>query len=237
MKVPFLDLKVQYDSIKAEIAEALQAVLDMTAFAGGPFVERVENEFAAYCGCRYAVGVSSGTSALWLALLGLGVGVGDEVITVPNTFIATAEAISFCGVTPVFVDIDERTYNMDPNLLEAAITDRTKAIIPVHLYGQCADMDPILAIARRHGLYVVEDACQAHGAEYKGRKAGSMGDAGCFSARERTWEPMARPGRSSRITSNWRRGCECSGITVNRRSTTTPLSDGTHAWTAFRGPS
>jgi dTDP-4-amino-4,6-dideoxygalactose transaminase len=125
--------------------------------------------------------VGSGTDALWLALLGLGIGVGDEVITVPNTFIATAEAISLCGAKPVFVDIDEKTYNMNPDLVEAAITRRTKAIIPVHLYGQCADMDPILTVARRHKLAVIEDACQAHGAEYKGRKAGSMGDAGCFS--------------------------------------------------------
>jgi dTDP-4-amino-4,6-dideoxygalactose transaminase len=127
------------------------------------------------------VGVGSGTEALWLALLALGVGPGDEVITVPWTFIATAEAISFCGATPVFVDIDEQSYTMDPALLERAITKRTKAVIPVHLYGQTADMDPILEIARRHHLWVIEDACQAHGAEYKRQRAGSMGHAGCFS--------------------------------------------------------
>jgi len=125
--------------------------------------------------------VGNGTDAIWLALLALGVGHGDEVITVPSTFMATAEAISYCGATPVFVDIDERTYTMDPSLIEAAITPRTKAIVPVHLFGQCADMDAILEVARKHGLPVVEDACQAHGALYKKRKAGSIGVAGCFS--------------------------------------------------------
>jgi len=179
--VPFLDLKAQYLSIKSEIDAAIQKVLDSTAFAGGPFVKQFEEEFAAYCGTKYAIGVSSGTEALWLALLALGIGPGDEVITVPNTFIATTEAINWCGATPVFIDIDEKTYNMNPALLEAAITPRTKVVILVHLYGQPADMDPILAVARKHGLYVVEDACQAHGAEYKGKKTGSMGDAGCFS--------------------------------------------------------
>ena len=181
MHVPLLDLGAQYRSIREELTPALQSVLESTAFAGGPFVATFEKEFAAYCGCEQALGVSSGTSALWLALVGLGVGAGDEVITTPNTFIATAEAISFCGATPVFVDVDPETCTMDPDLLEPAITSRTKAIIPVHLYGQPADMDPILAVARRHGLLVIEDACQAHGAEYKGRKAGTLGDAGCFS--------------------------------------------------------
>ncbi len=181
MHVPLLDLGAQYRSIREELTPALQSVLESTAFAGGPFVAAFEKEFASYCGCEQALGVSSGTSALWLALVGLGVGAGDEVITTPNTFIATAEAISFCGATPVFVDVDPQTCTMDPDLLEPAITPQTKAIIPVHLYGQPADMDPILAVARRHGLIVIEDACQAHGAEYKGRKAGSLGDAGCFS--------------------------------------------------------
>ena len=140
-----------------------------------------EEDFAAYCGCRYAVGVGSGTDALWLALLAVGVGPGDEVITVPSTFMATAEAITYCGAKPVFVDIDALTYTMDPTLLEDAITARTKAIIPVHLFGQPADMHPILEIARARGLHVIEDAAQAHGAEYKGSRAGSLGDAGCFS--------------------------------------------------------
>ncbi|MDT8367537.1 MAG: DegT/DnrJ/EryC1/StrS family aminotransferase [bacterium] len=181
MKVNFLDLKVQYEAIKDEIADALQAVLDKTAFAGGPFVARFEEEFAAYCQTEHAIGVGSGTEALWITLLAAGIGPGDEVITAPNTFIATAEAISFTGATPVFVDIDEATHNMDPNLLEAAISGKTKAVIPVHLFGQPADMDPILAIARKYGLFVLEDACQAHGAEYKGKRTGSLGDAGAFS--------------------------------------------------------
>lgn len=181
MKVPFLDLKAQYESIRGEIATALQEVLDRTAFAGGPFTTQFEDDFARFCHTEHAVGVNSGTTALWMALQGLGIGTGDEVITVPNTFIATAEAISFCGATPVFVDVDERTYTMDPSLIEEAITPKTRAIVPVHLYGQTADMDPIVAIARAHGLWVVEDAAQAHGAEYRGRRAGSIGDAGCFS--------------------------------------------------------
>lgn len=181
MQVPFLNLKAQYESIKDEIATAIQQVIEKTAFAGGPFVEQFEKEFAAFCQTKYAIGVNCGTSALWLTLLGLGIGQGDEVITVPNTFIATAEAISFCGAKPVFIDIDEQTYNMNPALLEQAITPKTKAIIPVHLFGQTADMDPILSIARTHRLVVVEDACQAHGATYNGKPAGSMGEAGCFS--------------------------------------------------------
>jgi dTDP-4-amino-4,6-dideoxygalactose transaminase len=181
MKVPFVDLKKQYECIRDEVAVALQHVLDNTAFSGGRFVEEFERNFASFCECRFAIGVSSGTSALWLALQALGIGRGDEVITVPNSFFATAEAISLCGAVPVFVDVDPVTYTMDPALLEETITPRTKALVPVHLYGQMADMDPILAVARKHGLSVVEDACQAHGALYKGQKAGSMGDAGCFS--------------------------------------------------------
>jgi dTDP-4-amino-4,6-dideoxygalactose transaminase len=181
MKVPFLDLKAQYESIKDEINAAIQEVLESCAFAGGLFVERFEREFAAFCQCKYCVGVGSGTEALWLSLIAMGIGPGDEVITVPNTFIATAEAISFCGAKPVFIDIDNETYTMNPALLEAAITPRTKAIIPVHLFGQMANMDPIMELAKAHGLFVVEDSCQAHGAEYKGKPAGSIGDAGCFS--------------------------------------------------------
>ncbi len=181
MNVPFLDLKSQYLSIKDEIQEALNGVLEKTAFAAGPFAAQFEKEFAEFCGTKHAMAVGSGTDALWAALLAADVGPGDEVITVPDTFIATAEAISMCGSRPVFVDIEEPTYNMDPARLEAAITPRTKAVIPVHLFGQTADMDPIMAIARTHGLRVIEDACQAHGARYKERRAGSIGDAGCFS--------------------------------------------------------
>jgi dTDP-4-amino-4,6-dideoxygalactose transaminase len=181
LRVPFVDLKSQYEAIRVEIGLAINQVLEQTVFSGGPFAIQFEKEFATFCGSPYAIGVGSGTEALWLALCGLGVTQGDEVITVPNTFIATAEAISLCGATPIFVDIDKHTYTMDPSKLEGAITPRTKAIIPVHLFGQMADMDPIIEIARTHGLWVIEDACQAHGAEYKGKKAGSMGDAGCFS--------------------------------------------------------
>jgi dTDP-4-amino-4,6-dideoxygalactose transaminase len=181
MRVPFLDLHAQHETIREEMTLAMQQVLDKNAFAGGPFVEQFEKEFAAFCQCRHAIGVSSGTAALWLALSALEIGRDDEVITVPNTFIATAEAISLCGAKPVFVDVDVQTYTMNPALLEEAITFRTKAIVPVHLFGQMADMDTIMEIARSHGLFVGEDACQAHGAEYKGRSAGSIGDAGCFS--------------------------------------------------------
>ena len=181
MKVPFLDLHAHHHPLREEFLTAIGEVIDRGAFAGGPYVARFEQEFATFCGSRYAVGVGNGTDALWLSLLALGVGPGDEVITVSSTFMATAEAISFCGAKPVFVDIDELTYTMDPARIESAITPRTKAIIPVHLFGQMAEMDPIIDIARRHGLHVVEDACQAHGAEYRGRKAGTIGVAGCFS--------------------------------------------------------
>jgi dTDP-4-amino-4,6-dideoxygalactose transaminase len=181
MKVPFLDLTAHHQPIREQLDAAIRDVIDANAFAGGPFVASFERDFARYCGVEHAVGVGNGTDALWLSLLALGVGPGDEVVTVPSTFMATTEAISYCGAQPRFVDVDEETYTMDPSLLEKALTPRTKAIIPVHLFGQCADMDPILEIAGRHGIPVVEDACQAHGALYKGRKAGSMGVTGCFS--------------------------------------------------------
>jgi dTDP-4-amino-4,6-dideoxygalactose transaminase len=181
MKIPFLDLSAHHAPLRAEFLAAIAEVIDAGAFAGGPFVARFEQEFAAYCGTQTAVGVGNGTDAIWLALLALGIGPGDDVVTVPMTFMATAEAITYCGARPVFVDIDDRTYTMDPTLLEAAITPKTKAIIPVHLLGQCADMAPILEIANRHGIPVIEDACQAHGATYKGHRTGSLGRAGCFS--------------------------------------------------------
>jgi dTDP-4-amino-4,6-dideoxygalactose transaminase len=181
MKVPFLDLKVHHAPMIDKFDAAIREVITSSAFAGGRFVERFEEEFAAYCGSKYAIGVGNGTDALWLALLALGIGEGDEVITVPNTFIATAEAITFCKARPVFVDVDETTFTMDPAELKKSLTPKTKAIIPVHLFGQPADMDPILEFARVHGLFVIEDAAQAHGAEYKGRRAGTMTDAGCFS--------------------------------------------------------
>jgi dTDP-4-amino-4,6-dideoxygalactose transaminase len=179
--IPFLNLRAQHEPLRDQFNAAIQEVIDASAFAGGPFVQKFEQDFAPFCQCAHAVGVGNGTDALWLALLALGIGHGDEVITVPNSFIATAEAITYAGATPKFVDVDERTYTMDPALLERAITPKTKAVIPVHLYGQMADMDPIVEVARRHGLFVVEDAAQAHGAEYKGRRAGSIGDVGCYS--------------------------------------------------------
>lgn len=181
MKVPFIDLKAQYEFIKSEIDDAIRQVIDSCGFAGGPFVEKFEKAFAKFCGCECTIGVGSGTEALWLSLLALGIGPGDEVITVPNTFIATAEAISMCGAIPVFVDINDATYNMDTRQLEKAITSNTKAIIPVHLYGQMADMNPIMELANQYKLFVIEDACQAHGAEYNGQKAGTIGATGCFS--------------------------------------------------------
>lgn len=181
MQIPFLDLKAHHQPHLDEFKAAIEQVLRSNAFAGGPFVAAFEKDFAAFCGSKEAIGLGSGTEALWLCLLALGIGQGDEVITVPMTFMATAEAISFAGAKPVFVDITEDTYTMNPALIERAITPRTKAIIPVHLFGQTADMDPILDIAKKHNLKVIEDACQAHGAEYKGRKAGSLGLAGCFS--------------------------------------------------------
>jgi dTDP-4-amino-4,6-dideoxygalactose transaminase len=181
MMIPFLDLEAQYRTIRPQIEQAIAEVLESRAFAGGPFVEKFEEQFARFGDREFAIGVGSGTEALWLALKALGIGAGDEVITVPNSFMATVEAIVFCGATPVFVDIDERAYNMDPRKLEQVLTQRTAAIIPVHLYGQMADMDPIMDFARRHHLDVIEDACQAHGAEYKGRKAGTIGHLGCFS--------------------------------------------------------
>ncbi|RYD49855.1 MAG: DegT/DnrJ/EryC1/StrS family aminotransferase [Verrucomicrobiaceae bacterium] len=181
MKIPFLSLQAQHQPLREKILHAVGEVLDSGEFAGGPFVERFEKDFAAYCGTRHAIAVGSGTDALWLALVAAGVEAGDEVITVPMSFIATAEAITRAGATPVFVDIDPETYTMDPASIVAAITPRSRVILPVHLFGQMSDMTPILAIAAEHGLRVIEDAAQAHGAENEGRKAGSLGDAGCFS--------------------------------------------------------
>ena len=181
MMVPFVDLKAQYVSIKSEVNTAIQGVLDSCQFALGSEVAAFEQEYAKYCQTKHAVGVNSGTSALHLALLAAGVKPGDEVITVPFTFVATAAAVHYCHAKPVLVDIDPRYFNMDPNRVEAAITKRTKAIMPVHLYGQPADMDPLREIARRRGLTLIEDAAQAHGAEYKGRRTGSFGDMACFS--------------------------------------------------------
>ena len=180
-KVPFLDLKAHHDPIRQEVMAAMNAVIDENAFAGGKFVTKFEEEYARFSDAKFCVGVANGTDSLWFSLLALGVGAGHEVITVPMTFMATAEAITYAGAKPVFVDIDPQTFTIDVKKIEAAITPRTKAIMPVHLFGQCADMDPIMEIARKHNLFVIEDAAQAQGAPYKGRKAGSIGHAGSFS--------------------------------------------------------
>lgn len=185
MKVPFVDLKTQYSSIASEIGGSVSEVLKDCDFILGAKVKAFEREFASYCGSTYSLGVSSGTEALHLALRALGIGPGDEVITQANTFIATALAISYTGATPVFVDVEEETFNIDPRLLEKAVTPRTKAIIPVHLYGRPAPLDAIKEVAARHNLFIVEDACQAHGALYSGEagaaRAGTLGDIAAFS--------------------------------------------------------
>jgi dTDP-4-amino-4,6-dideoxygalactose transaminase len=181
VKVPFVDLKAQYAGIAEEVRSAIMAVVEDCAFVGGKYVQRFEEDFASFCGCKYGVGVSSGTSALHLALMAMGIGPGDEIVTAANTFIATTEAVSHAGADFRLVDIDLRTYNIDPSLIEGAVTERTKAIIPVHLYGQPADMDAVNAIAARHGLMVLEDAAQAQGARYKGKRTGSLGTAAAFS--------------------------------------------------------
>lgn len=179
--IPFVDLKAQYASIKEEVGEAVGRVLESAQFVLGPEVEAFEEEFARYCEARHCVAVNSGTSALHLALLAAGVRPGDEVITTSFTFVATAAAILYAGATPVFVDIDPRTCLIDPERIERAVTSRTRAVLPVHLYGRCADMDAINDVARRHDLFVIEDAAQAHGARYKGRRAGSLAPLACFS--------------------------------------------------------
>lgn len=179
--IPLVDLKAQHSRIRDELDAAMAQIVDASSFVMGPAVKEFEADFAAFCNSKFAVGCSSGTSALHLALAALDIGPGDEVITMPHTFIATIEAVSQCGAKPVLVDIDPKTYNMNVELLEQAITPRTRAIIPVHLYGHPTDMGPLMEVARKHGLKVVEDCAQAHGAEYKGRKVGTIGDIGCFS--------------------------------------------------------
>jgi len=179
--IPLVDLKAGFEPIKPEVMAALEDVFSHMHLNLGPNVQAFEKEFAAFCGTKYAIGVGSGTEALHLALLGCGVGEGDEVITSPHTFFATAEAVSYTGARPVFVDIDPKTFALDPSLIEQKITRKTKAIIPVHMYGHPAAMPEILDMAKKHGLKVIEDACQAHGAACMGMKCGSMGDAGCFS--------------------------------------------------------
>lgn len=181
MGVPLLDLKAQYLELKDELDAAVFDVMSNAAFIGGPKVKALEDQIAAYCGTEYAVACGNGTDALFLIMAALGIHKGDEVITTPFTFFATIEAIAHVGAVPVFVDVEPGTYNMDVTMIESAITDRTKAIMPVHIFGQCVDMDPLLEIAKRHDLVVVEDACQAIGATYKGKMAGSLARAAAFS--------------------------------------------------------
>ncbi len=181
MKIPLVDLKAQYERIKDEINAAIQEVIATSAFIGGPYVRAFEEAFAKFCGVKHCIGVGNGTDALFIALKSLGIGAGDEVITASNSFIATSEVITMTGAQVVFCDIDPKTYNIDVSQIEAKIAPQTKAIIPVHLYGQPADMDPLLELACRYGLKIVEDAAQAHGARYKGQMVGSLGDAACFS--------------------------------------------------------
>jgi dTDP-4-amino-4,6-dideoxygalactose transaminase len=181
LTVPMLDLRVQYSRIREELLRAMQEVADSTTYVLGPKVAEFEKAFAAYVGARHCVGVNSGTSALHLALICAGVGPGDEVLTVPMTFIATSWAVSYVGATPAFVDVDPQTYTMDVARVEGRITPRTRAILPVHLYGQTADLAPLLEVSRRHGIPLIEDAAQAHGAEYRGKRAGTFGLCGCFS--------------------------------------------------------
>jgi dTDP-4-amino-4,6-dideoxygalactose transaminase len=181
MKVPVLDLKAEYDELRDEIMAALERVCQNSSFVMGPEVDAFEREFADFCGTKHCIALSTGTAALHLGLLALGVQTDDEVITTPNTFLATAEAITYCGAVPVFADIDPATGNLDPSLIERAITPRTRAILPVHLYGRPADMDAIREIGARHKIRVLEDAAQAHGARYRGRRVGGLGHAGAFS--------------------------------------------------------
>lgn len=181
MKVNFVDLKAQYPIIKDEIDRAIHAVIEKSAFAAGPFVRSFEDKFAERHEAKHCVGVNSGTSALHIAMWALGIGPGDEVIVPTNTFFATAEAVSLCGATPVFVDCEPLYFNIDPQKIEEAITPKTRAVIPVHLYGQAARMAEIQSVAAKHGLMIIEDCAQAHLTEYKGKKVGTFGTCGCFS--------------------------------------------------------
>ena len=235
MKVPFLDLKAHHAPLRGHFKTAIAEVIDSGIFAGGPAVADFEEAFAAFCKCDYAVGLGSGTEAVWLALLACGVGPGDEVITVPSTFMATAEAITYCGAKPVFVDVDERTYTMDPRALANVLTSRTKAIVPVHLFGQTADMDPILKFARQHGLVVVEDVAQAHGAEYKIDELGRWAKlAASVFILGKTWARLVKQVPSLPMTSNWPTRFACCATTARRGNTIMPWSAGIAEWMQFR---
>lgn len=195
MQIPLVDLHAQYQELKPQMMAALEDVLTSMQLFLGPQARAFEQEFAAFCGCAEGVGCGTGTDALMLALRACRIGPGHEVITVSNSFIATVEAIALVGATPVFVDIDPETYTLDWTQLERALTSRTRAVLPVHLYGHPVEMQPLLEFARRHGLRVIEDASQAHGASYQGRRVGSLGDIGCFSLYySKIWAPTGRRG-------------------------------------------
>ena len=223
MKIPFLDINAQNAPLRMELEAAIREVIESGAFAGGPFVSQFEEDFAAFCGCRHAIGVGSGTEALWLALLAMGIGPGDEVITVPSTFMATAEAITYCGARPVFVDIDEQTYTMDPSALEEAVTPRTKAIIPVHLFGQTADMDPIMS--SRSGTDCESLRMRARltelGTRGAGRVRSGMPAVSVFTP-ARIWEPSVRPVPWSPMIPICRKKSASSGIMGRSANITTP---------------
>jgi dTDP-4-amino-4,6-dideoxygalactose transaminase len=235
--IPFVDLQAQYRALKPEIDAAVLRVLENAQFILGPAVAAFESDFARFCGTSDAIGVNSGTSALHLALLAAGVEPGDEVITVPYTFVATVAAIEYAGARPVFVDVEPGYWTMDPAQIERAITPRTRAIVPVHLYGQPADMDPILDVARRHGLAVIEDACQAHGSEYKGRRCGSMGDLGCFSFYP--GKNLGAYGEGGAVVTNdaaKARKIRLLRAWGKRSATSTPTAPSITGWTACRVP-
>ncbi len=237
IEVPFLDLQAQYKSIRSELVDAVTDVADSTWYVLGPKVASFERDFAAYMGAQHCVAVNSGTSALHLALIAAGVGEGDEVITVPMTFVATTWAISYVGARPVFVDVDPVTYTMDPARVEEKITAQTKAILPVHLYGQSADLDSLLEIGARHGIPVIEDAAQAHGAAYRvgGLAAAGLPDASVFIL-VRTSEPLVREGPLLRTIPRWQPGSKrCA--TMPRGSVITMMNWGsTTGWMLSRAP-
>ncbi len=221
--VPALNLKAEYETIREEIEDVLRRVVESQYFINGPEVSGLEQEIAAYCGCTKAVGCASGTDALLLPLLAWGIGPGDEVVTTPYSFFATAGSVWRTGAKPVFVDVEPHSYNIDPTKIEAAITPRTKVIIPVHLYGQVAEMDAICEIASKHGLKVLEDAAQSIGAEYQGLRAGAIGCAGRFrSTLQKTWVDSAMRGWSRPTTqSSLRRSADSAFMAWNRSTTTT----------------
>ena len=235
MQVPFLDLKAQFAGIRTEIRAVVEDVMESQVFIMGPRVETLEHEISAYCGTKYAIGVSSGTDALLVALMALDIKPGDEVITTPFTFFATAGVIARLYAMPVFVDIDPATFNIDPERIDRAITKRTKAIIPVHLFGQCTDMAPILETASRHGIPVIEDAAQSMGAEYRGKKAGAIGDVGIFSfSQAKIWVGSATAGWSSRAMRSLRIKSNCFAIMERKTHMSINMSGEIFAWMLSR---